>query len=558
MNKPPPLPSEAHAALRWLKQGDPERCVRELEVLVARTPDHATLHNALGSVLAGYGPLERARASFERALALSRDYSEALSNLGNVLLEQAELRAALAVFERAVDRADAPAQAFVGLGRVLCLLGRHARANDAFEQALHRPGAHAGTWSQRCYATLLDPEIDARQLVAIHRACGEYLAPVRPATPHENDSHVHRKLRLGYVSADFREHSVACFLEGVLAQHDCKAIELYLYSDVRREDNTSRRLYALADHTRRCVRLSHAELAARCRADRIDVLIDLTGHMQPNRQAMFALAPAPVLFSYLGYPGTTGSGAYGARITDVWADPTDLPELAGPEPLLRISGGHLAYTPAHDAPDVSPLPAASANGVVFGCFNDALKLNDPVLATWAALLARCAGSGLLLKARQFVARDLRQRVLATFSALGVDPARIELMPATLTRREHLELYARVDIALDTFPYSGVTTSCEALYMGVPVITLAGDRHAARLGMSILSAIDLEAWVATDRAAYVERAVCLANDLVELARLRATLRETLRSSALCDSRRVASAIEVAAREHFAGWLEARRG
>ena len=271
-------------------------------------------------------------------------------------------------------------------------------------------------------------------------------------------------------------------MEGVLAAHDMTRCEVHLYSDVRQPDATTARLVANVDGYHPTWQLSHAELATLCRSHGVDVLIDLQGHMQPNRLPALALGAADVVLTYLGYPGSTGIPWLAGRLTDGWADPEDDPQQIGPELPLRIAGGYLAYTPPPDAP--APASPPSAGGFTFGSFNDALKLNDEVLATWAELLSRC-DARLLLKTRALAWPAVRERVLSAFSARGVDPARIELCAATAGRREHLELYARVDVALDTFPYAGATTTCEALYMGVPVVTLAGDRHAARMGVFAL-------------------------------------------------------------------------
>jgi predicted O-linked N-acetylglucosamine transferase (SPINDLY family) len=307
-------------------------------------------------------------------------------------------------------------------------------------------------------------------------------------------------------------------------------------------------LAALVDRHHLTWRCSHAELAALCRSQGVDVLVDLSGHMQPNRLPALGLGAAEVVLSYLGYPGSTGLPWLNGRITDGWADPEDDPQRIGPEPALRVPGGYFVYSPPLDAPAPSPLPAAGAHCVTFGSFNDALKLNEPLLALWAQLLSRC-DARLLLKTRALAWPDVRVRVLRAFTSRGIDPARIELLAATETRSEHLQTYSRVDVALDTFPYNGATTSCEALYMGVPVITWAGDRHASRMGVSILTALGLADLVATSTEQYLELALRRAADMQGLGALRQTLRARMLRSTLCDGRRVAHAIEAHAREQL---------
>jgi protein O-GlcNAc transferase len=373
-------------------------------------------------------------------------------------------------------------------------------------------------------------------------------APLATAASLPGTRTPHPKLRIGYVSADLREHSVASFFEHVFAAHDRQRFQLHLYSDVVREDATTDRLRSMADVYQRTLGVSDEVLATRVRRDEIDVLVDLAGHMQPNRLPVFARRPAPVQLTYLGYPGTTGMSAFDARISDEWADPCDAP--SGSEPVVRVPDGLFAYMPPSDAPEVSPLPAASSANMTFGCFNDTLKLNDRVLESWSEILSHTNQSRLLLKAKLLSSDDVRAYVLDQLAACGVSRDRVELLRATSTRREHLQTYARVDVALDTFPYAGATTSCEALYMGVPVITLAGDRHAGRLGVSILSAAGLADWIAPTRAAYVARAIRAARGRPGLAKLRRSLRARLLGSPLCDPTRVTRALEAAACDLFA--------
>jgi protein O-GlcNAc transferase len=536
-------------ALSWLSRNDPGRAIRELEALAACEPASALVYNALGSVLAGQGQSQPALAAFQRALSLRPDFPEAHANLGNLLLEGGQILEALAAFERTIASGRAPAQAHAGAGRALLLLGRSRAATLAFQRAVLCAGAHAGIHSQRCYASLLDPELAPQQIVAIHRAYERAVITPSTRSPQrsERDAEPKSPLCLGYVSADFREHSVASFLEGLLSAHDRGAVALFAYSDAAREDATTERLRGHFEKFRRVVGMPHDELARLIQSDRIDVLIDLSGHMQPNRLPLFARRPAPRALTYLGYPGTTGTSLFDARVTDHWADPVDDPEFAGPEALVHVEGGCLTYTPPPEAPEVSPLPAESSGAVTFCSMNDALKLNATVLETWATLLHRAPKSRLMLKARALGFEAVRARILETLTSSGVDAERIELWPAAPSRREHLALYSRADVALDTFPYAGATTTCEALHMGVPVITLAGNRHAARLGVSILSSAKLEGFVAASCDEYVELALRWASDIPRLAALRHTLRAHVRASPLCDARRVARAIERAARE-----------
>jgi predicted O-linked N-acetylglucosamine transferase (SPINDLY family) len=541
-------------ALGWLHRGDQPRALRELEQLVEQMPVSALAHNALGSVRGAVNQPEPAIEAFRRALELQPKYPEASTNLGKALLDTGRVNQACVEFERALTLAGVPVQAELGLGHALCLLGRHPEAGRCFERASRHPQAQAATHSQRCYASLLDPTLSAQQIVAIHRDYQTQVAARLCPQSREfrNERSGNRRLVLGCVSADFREHSVASFLLGWLAAHDRSRFRLIAYSDAPREDATTTQIRGLVDAFHRVCQSSDAHLAEQVKADRVDMLVDLAGHMQPNRLSVFARRPAPVLLTYLGYPGTTGMSVFDGRLTDDTADPTDDPDRIGPEHPVRVVGGLFCYTPPSDAPEVNELPALSGQPVTLGCMNDVMKVNDRVLEVWGRILALIPQAHLLLKSRSLASTDIRERFTRVLCAHGATPDRVELLPSTPTRHAHLQTYGRVDIALDTFPYAGATTTAEALYMGVPVLTLAGIHHAGRLGVSLLSAVGLGDWVASSEEEYVAMAVTRARDLGALSRLRSSLRKCVCDSTLSDGRRVARAIEDFARDRFERW------
>jgi protein O-GlcNAc transferase len=551
MRKPMNAADTIRQAMVALRRGQHPRAIGELEQLVKREPNMAVAHNALGVAFASANRPRDAARAWLNALALQPEFPEALTNLGNLDLQRGDLVRAESTLARAAAGAGAPVHAHVGLGRIALLLGRYRDAAAAFERVRGYDDADPNLRSLACYAALLDPELDARAVLAVHREYEEGVAARLACKPvFANDRDPQRRLRLGYVSADFREHSVASFLEPLLRGHDRERFEIFAFSDVSRPDETTARLRALLDHYEPIAGMPHARVAELVRSERIDVLVDLAGHMQPNRLPVFAESPAPVTLTYLGYSGSTGMKAFSGRVCDALSDPADDPELVGPEPLLRIAGGAFAYQPPADAPDVAPERAAS-EGVVFGCMGFAPKLSDPLLESWAAILRRLPSARLLLKSKPNEFADVRARVLAVLAAGGVDAERVELLAAQKTRREHLATYARIDVALDTFPYNGVTTTCEALYMGVPVVTLSGDRHASRLGRSLLTSAGLESWVTGSREEYEARAVRAAENTAERPS-RAELRARLLASPLCDGVRVARGIESGARGLFAAW------
>ena len=280
-------------------------------------------------------------------------------------------------------------------------------------------------------------------------------------------------------------------------------------------------------------KLSDAETARLIREDRIDILVDLAGHTGNNRLGIFAAKPAPVQMTWMGYPNTTGLTTIDYRITDGVADPGG-EEVYYSEKLLRLDGCFLCFQPHPDAPEVAPLPALENGHVTFGSFNNFSKINPGVLHLWAEVLKQVPGSRLLLKCPALTDTDVRDRASAALQSLGIGAERLDLLGHTRTRQEHLALYGGVDIALDTFPYNGTTTTCEALWMGVPVLSLVGKHHAGRVGASLLTAADLAGWLADTPESLVAIARAVATDVAGLARLRGSLRGQLSDSSLCDA------------------------
>jgi predicted O-linked N-acetylglucosamine transferase (SPINDLY family) len=355
---------------------------------------------------------------------------------------------------------------------------------------------------------------------------------------------VGRRLRLGYLSPDFNHHAVAYFIEPVLAAHDRTRVEVFCYASVAVPDRFTDRLRGLAEHWRDIARLDDDAAAALIRADNLDLLIDLAGHSARHRLLVLARRPAPVQATWIGYPNTTGLDAIDYRITDAVSDPVGQTEAWHSEKLVRLPANFSCYRPDDDAPAVNNLPAAAAGAVTFGCFNQFAKVTPEVIALWARLLAKLPGSRLLLKSRGLGDPGVAARVQAAFAAAGVGPARLILNGDELSVADHLGLYHKVDIALDPFPYNGTTTTCEALWMGVPVVTLAGSTHVSRVGASLLTHAGLAGWIAATPDDYVARAVAAVRDLPALAALRRGLREQVRTSPLCDAVRFTRGFEAA--------------
>jgi predicted O-linked N-acetylglucosamine transferase (SPINDLY family) len=369
-----------------------------------------------------------------------------------------------------------------------------------------------------------------------------------------NDRTDGRRLKVGYVSPDFRQHSVAYFLEPLLRSHDRKVIEVFCYAEVGWPDTVTERFKQLADHWVTTVGMSDDATAERIRRDGIDILVDLAGHTSKNRLPVFARKPAPVQVTWLGYPNTTGLTAIDYRFVDAVTDPEGETEALASETLVRLPGGFLCYGGPDDAPAPGPVPSLTTGTVTFGSFNNPAKLSAATLDAWADVLARLPQARLLLKGKPFADPATRALYLDRLAKRGVAVERIELV-AWLPEEGHLALYNRIDIALDPFPYNGTTTTCEALWMGVPVITLRGDRHASRVGASLLTQTRLTDLIADSVEAYVETAVALAGDPARLSELRQSLRPRMAASPLCDAPAFADKIEHAYRTIWQRWCAA---
>jgi len=522
--------------------------------VIALNQDNPGAHNNLGNVLSGLDRDDEAVLCFTNALRLKPDYAEAYNNLGSVYTSMDLLTEAIECFRQATALKPDFAEALNNLGRALRAQGKLAEGLEAFRQALRVKPDYDVAHSNLLFSLNYDESQTPAAIFAEHRRWGEIHGhPPAILPPPSNPPDPDRRLRVGYVSPDLRAHSVAYFLEPILAQHDRANIEVFAYAEVRQADYdaTSRRLQGLCDHWLDTCGLSDADLARRMRADGIDILVDLAGHTAHNRLRAFACRPAPVQIGYLGYPNTTGLAAIDYRLTDAWADPPGQ-EAFHSEQLVRLADGFLCYAPPADAAPVGGVPAASAGHISFGSFNNFPKLSPGTLDLWARLLQDLPDARLILKNKSLQDAGARQHCTAFFAARGIGAERLELIGWVPSWREHLALYARIDIGLDSFPYNGTTTTCEALWMGVPVITLAGDRHAARVGVSILSRLGLDELIAETPEQYAGIARRLSADPVRLAVLRSGLRKRMAGSTLCDANAFTRELEQTYRELWRRW------
>jgi predicted O-linked N-acetylglucosamine transferase (SPINDLY family) len=473
------------------------------------------------------------------------------------MTQSGQLNAALEIYRACLQAYPQSLDACVGAAGVLVDLWSIDEAVAMYARALQIAPASSAIFSAWLFHRHYMTPVDAQQLSELHQRFGalmrKAIAPSRDNFTQTPDAE--RRLRIGYLSPNFSRHSVGYFIEPVIRCHDRRLFDVFCYYTHPMADDATARMRELADGWRDVAGDDDSAVERMIREDRIDILVDLAGHSKGNRLGVFARRPAPVQMTWLGYPDTTGLATVDWRITDGTADPE--PDAGGlhSETLLRLDNCFLCYQPPLDAPPVAV--RASGAAVIFSSFNNIAKLNDATIRIWGQILAGVPGSRLALKASSLNYPDTVDRVLEGFERCDIDPARVDVHGWIAGRRQHLELYGGIDIALDTFPYNGTTTSCEALWMGVPVVTLAGDVHMSRVGATILRCAGLDELVAHDAADYVNIAVALARDEVRRHSLRTGLRSRLLASPLLDHAGFSRGLEARCRSAWRAWCNRQR-
>ncbi len=517
-------------------------------------PDDPDTRNILGITLRRQGRLVEAADCFHRAIDLKPDLAEGYNNLGNVLQEQERLDQAVACFRAALALKPGDAEFQNNLGSAFQFQGKLDQALACYRRAYAIRPEFADAYSNALFMLQFSARYSSLDILSEARRFGAQLQQSGPATRHHNRPDPDRRLRIGYVSADLRAHPVGYFLAGVLPPHQTSNVEAICYSNSPVVDAMTRRLRDSVAGWRSIAGVADAEAARMIAQDGIDVLVDLSGHMAGNRLSLFALRPAPVQATWLGYSGTTGLSTIDYILADRFVVPPG-DEAYFTEKVWRLPDCYLCYSPyLRDIP-MGPFPALTSGGVTFGSFNIRPKLTPETIAAWAAILKRVEGSQLFLKTRSLNDAGCRAMLLAEFTRHGVTAERL-IFEGHSPQAELLAAYNRVDIALDPFPFGGTTTTAEALWMGVPLVTLAWPRWVGRVGQSILATLDLTDWVADDIDGYVETACRLAMDLPNLARLRSDLRRRLECSPFCDGPRFARSLEAAYRGMWKEWCDTR--
>jgi len=513
-------------------------------------PDNPVALHLLGQLAQRVGQLDAALELFTRAATLAPQNAQYHFSRANVLSSQSHLELAIAAFEQAIALQPDLADAHDRLSAALMCHGRITEAIAAARQALVcRPDMLEATErlliAQHCL-----PEATPQSLFADHRRWARQFAePLRQfIEPHGNSCDPERRLRIGYVSQDFRQQPVGLMMIPLLAGHDRRNFEVFCYAHIPGPDVITHQLAARADGWRYIAGLTDEQAAAQIRADGIDILVDLMMHSNNNRMLLFARKPAPVQATYLAYCSTTGLDTIDYRLTDPYLDPPGMNDAFYSEQSLRLPETYWYYKPVIEPPEVGPLPAARTGHVTFGCLNNFCKVTPPTLDAWATLLTALPQSRLILHAKEGYPRSHVRDVLG---ARGIAADRLSFM-GYVPLHECFAMYNNIDIALDPFPWCGGLTTCDALWMGTPVITLAGQTGVSRGGFSLLSNLGLADLAAHTIEEYLAKATALATDLPRLAELRRTLRPRLLASPLMNAPRFITHLESAYRQMWRSW------
>ena len=520
-------------------------------------PNLAEAHYNLGLVLEKRSQLTQAVEHYQRAVDLKPNDIAMCLGLGNIFRQQSQLTKAINYLQRTItlkpEKSDLT-KAYYLLGVTLSYQGMINEAIKQIKKSLEI--TQTNVIAHQCLMMTLNytDSLEPSAIFAEHQRFNEQHAkPLATSIqPHLNESTPTRKLKIGYVSGDFRQHSVAYFIEPVLSNHDHQLFDIYCYYNNDKSDDFTERLQQSADHWFNCMELSDDELAHLIRQDQIDILIDLAGHTAKNRLLMFARKPAPVQVTYLGYPNTTGLDTIDYRITDNHADPENMADSFSTETLIRMPNSYFCYHPYDNSPPVSELPALKNSFITFGSFNNYAKISTKILELWIQILQRVPNSKLLIKAKSLNDPTTLEAFQKQLADLDIASERLILINYASSTESHLKTYYQVDIGLDTFPYNGATTTCEALWMGIPVVTLVGEKHVSLVGLSILSAIGLTELIAHTPEEYVEICVKLAHEIEHLQKLRAEMRERMQHSPLMDGATFTRDLEKAYRKMWEKW------
>ncbi len=525
-----------------------------LEKAISLHPNDPVMYGNLALIYIALDRFDDAITASRKALQLDPGCDIAHTNQGIALRAQGKISEAIQHFRRVARLNPNDAAAHGNLGLALQYRGLLDEAIRCYRKALLiNPAYNSGLLLCINYSTTMTQD----EIYSEHRSWGDIHGHhITPCKIHHNVPDPGKRLRIGYISPDLHFHSVAFFIAPVLAHHNKENVEVFCYAEVPNPDQMTEELASYADHWRNTCGKSNAEIAEQIRADGIDILIDLAGHAGNKRLPVFSHKPAPVQVTWLGYPNTTGLDTMDYLITDPFVAPPGKNDQYYSETLIRLPRTFACYRPPANAPEVTALPALETGHVTFGSFNNIMKLNQGVIALWAKVLKAIPQSTLLLQTRSLADPEISQEIRQRFASHGICEDRLQTH-GNMSFMEYLEQHNRIDIILDTFPWHGHTNTCHALWMGVPVIVLAGERHASRMGISVMKNLGLPDLVAHDESEYINIATRLACDLRGLQKTRETLRRRLMKSPVCDGMGFTREIEAAYRDMWGKWCAQKR-
>jgi len=549
-------------------------------------PGYADAWCSLGMVQFTYGKLEDSIISYKNSLAINSEHEDALNGCAavfsklNMFDESIELfnksllinpenentmiglgiayqginnySMALSTYRKVVMKSPGHVESHIGMASVYMSQGEYEEAIKLYQKAIDIQPEHYTAYSDLLMLLNYCESLSPSYIYDEHVNWATKYSLNTPKLEYSNIPDPGRKIRIAYISPDLRVHVVTNFFYPILKCHDTNKFEIYCYADVAHEDSWSQLLKAEKTHWTNIYRMSDAELIDQIQADKIDILVDLAGHTKGNRLVALTAKPAPIQMTYLGYPNTTGLSTIDYRLTDEWADPVGESDKYYTENLIRLNNGFLCYSSINKMPNEVTLPALKNGYITFGSFNNLTKITECVVKIWAAILNKLPTSRLVLKNRSFSSQQVYERYLNLFSSHGVEADRVQLCGPTKTYEDHLKAYNQIDIALDTFPYNGTTTTCEALMMSVPVITLAGNMHAGRVGVSLMSQVNLTDYIAQTQEEYIKLALKKANDVEGLGKLRNLLRNQVSTSFLSNGKAFTQDIEEVYRQVWSNW------
>ena len=533
--------------------GELKKALECYERVLENQPDHYKVLNNAGNIYRNIGKTDKSLDYLKRSIEIRPDYTIGINNLGNVYLAEGEITKAIKTYEKVLNIDPNHTLALNNLGNCYVKNLEVSKGVEYYRRSLLNEQSDSHLRSNLLFGLHYESSNSTEMIFNEHL---KWNSIYKKDAKHlfSNSKIKGRKIKLGFVSPDFRAHSVSYFFFPLLETLNRTIFEIYCFADIYHPDWMTGKIKSNTDHWFNVTGLSHEDTAGIIRTHEIDILIDLAGHTKGNRLLTFTLKPAPVQISWLGYPDTTGLSAIEHRFVDEYTDPPGVSDKRSAEKLVRLDGGFHCYEPPPDTPPVSELHAKKTNSITFGSFNNTSKVTEEVIRVWSRILKEIPDSKIILKSLQLADENVCKRYMDEFIKNGCFSSQVKLISYCSNLQEHFKLYENIDIGLDPFPYNGTTTTFEALWMGVPVLTLEGDRHCGRVGFSILKGLGMNDFIAGDIDDYVSRAVSISADIDRLELIRKELRPRLKKSDFCNKEKFALKFEEGLTSIWEQWCD----